>query len=75
MKILTESDIEKNYELPDGQVIAVGAERFRCAEVLFQTTFIGKESEGIYKLAYESIMKCVVDIKGGNIYGIKTTTK
>eukprot|EP01084_Bolivina_argentea_P072082 130916_1 len=44
MKILTESDIEKNYELPDGEVIAVGAERFRCAEVLIQPTFIGKES-------------------------------
>ena len=29
----TSSDVEKNYQLPDGQWITVGAERFRCPEV------------------------------------------
>merc|ERR1719228_2571677 len=29
------SELEMNYELPDGNSITVGAERFRCAEVLF----------------------------------------
>merc|ERR1719266_570380 len=43
-------EVEQNYELPDGQVITVGAERFRCSEVLFKPSLIGRESEGIHKL-------------------------
>ena len=33
-------------ELPDGNISTVGAERFRCVEVLFQPSLIGKEASG-----------------------------
>ena len=34
------SALEKSYELPDGNVIVIGNERFRCPEVLFQVIII-----------------------------------
>ena len=58
----------KNYELPDGQVITVGSERFRVAEVLFKPSLIGKEDDGIHATTYQSIMKCDVDIRK-DLYG------
>merc|ERR1719283_495728 len=57
------SKIEKQYELPDGNIVKIKAERFRAPEVLFQPNFIGKEAEGIHKLTYDSIQKCDIDIR------------
>jgi len=57
------SEKEKTYELPDGNIITVGAERFRCPEVLFQPSMIGKEAAGVHDTTFQSIMKCDVDIR------------
>jgi len=62
------SDKEKTYELPDGNIITVGNERFRCPEVLFQPSMIGKEASGIHDTTFQSIMKCDVDIRK-DLYG------
>ncbi|GKA67332.1 actin, partial [Tanacetum coccineum] len=59
----TSSSVEKSFELPYGQVITIGAERFRCPEVLFQPSMIGMEAAGIHETTYNSIMKCDVDIR------------
>lgn len=56
-------ECEVSFELPDGNSISIGKERFQCPEALFQPPMCGKEAKGIHMITYESIMKADVDIR------------
>lgn len=55
--------LEKEYELPDGQVITVGAERFKCPEALFKPHLIGREVSGMHATTFESVNSTDIDIR------------
>ena len=59
----TSNTVDKSYELPDGQVITVGNQRFRTPEVLFQPNLVGKEIPGIHTAIYQTIQGCDIDIR------------
>lgn len=50
--------IKETYELPDGNTISIGFQRFRCPEALFRPSLIGKDGKGVHDCIVDSIMKC-----------------
>jgi actin len=60
-------DKERVYDVGGASIVA-GAERFRCAEVLFQPSLVGKDATGIHDMTFQSIMRCDVDIRKA-LYG------
>jgi actin len=58
-----ETLVEQIYDLPDGNAITIGVERFKCTEALFQPSFIGVASPGVHELVCDSIIKCDADIR------------
>ncbi|KAJ0030856.1 hypothetical protein Pint_13533 [Pistacia integerrima] len=66
-KILTKegepSRLDKQYELPDGQVISVGAAQFKCPEVLFDPSRTGIESGGVHEIVVRAIRQSDMDVR------------
>jgi actin-related protein len=62
MRLASESvEIEQIFELPDGQIITVGSERFRCPEPMFQPALLGMSASGIHKNVSRVVSSCDSD--------------
>ena len=56
-------DIEKKYKLPDGKVINLNVERFKCGEMLFKPQLFGIESKGVHEMIFEALYECDIDVR------------
>ncbi|XP_004685841.1 PREDICTED: actin-related protein T1 [Condylura cristata] len=56
-------EIQKQYRLPDGNVIHIGHQLHQAPEVLFAPDGLGSHSMGLSKMIHSSIMKCDTDIQ------------
>lgn len=60
---------EEPFELPDGNIMQVGNQRFRCPEALFRPSLIGlEEAPGFPEMIFQSINKCDIDVRR-ELYG------
>ena len=62
-KASTCCDIDEVYELPDGRIVLIKNERFRCAEVFFQPKLADLDSPGIHEILNNSILHSDVGIR------------
>jgi len=51
------------YQLPDGEVIDIGAAKFRAPELLFRPDLLGEEFEGLHEVLVFSIQKSDMDLR------------
>lgn len=63
IQTISPSNVDHLYELPDGQVITLGQERFRYAEAFFQPSVIGLEGVGVHEIVFNAIEKCDMDLR------------
>ena len=53
----------KSYVMPDGEVVNIGSERFRCTQLMFNPRLDYFEYDGIHRVIYDAIMNCKVDLR------------
>eukprot|EP01133_Synstelium_polycarpum_P015020 gene15020-17764_t len=59
----TSKPVQTSYPLPDGNVIELGAEKFRAPELLFNPDIIGDESPGVHQCLNMSIHQSDIDLR------------
>ena len=64
LKLATEtSNLDERFELPDGQSIKIGMERFQAPEALFQPHLLCLSSSGVDSMLFDAINRCDNDIR------------
>lgn len=56
------------YELPDGNTVMIGSQRFKAPEALFRPDILQRDFLGVHELINNSIMKCEIDVRR-DLYG------
>lgn len=51
------------YQLPDGNKVKLGAERFRAPEILFDPEIIGLEYTGVHQMVVDAINRTDMDLR------------
>lgn len=67
---MTAEEKEESFVLPDGQLLTVGNQRFRCCEALFRPALIGMEPGGVHQTLFDAIQRCDVDVRRRLFEGI-----
>ncbi|HTN88503.1 MAG TPA: actin, cytoplasmic 2 [Sorangium sp.] len=62
------SELDRNYELPDGKAITLGDARFQCAEVLLKPSLVGLEQEGLHIETHSAIRRADPELRA-QLYG------
>lgn len=55
---------DRQYEMPDGEVVNLNSERFEAPEVLFRPSLLGRgEGQGLHQMVSTTITECDLDIR------------
>merc|ERR1712025_1537469 len=54
---------EKQFEMPDGQVVTVHNQMIRCPELMFKPALDGREMPGLHQLTDKTVKDCDLDVR------------
>ncbi|CAD7922516.1 unnamed protein product [Amoebophrya sp. A25] len=69
-KVQKNSEMELDYELPDGRLVTIAEERFLTPEPLFKPMLIGKEAPGVAEQVSRCIKIVDIDLRRDMYYNV-----